>query len=94
MYEEEVNPGLDEVFIKGRIKMVPNPSNGIFELILDEDYVPIQTIQIFNSLGTLIYQDKNLQSNKVNLKNAVSGIYFVKILLEDKRSFTGKLIVK
>ena len=94
MYEEEVIPGLGDFFVQGQIKMVPNPSNGSFELILEDVQIPIQTIQIFNGLGACIYSDKEPSNNKIELKYAVSGIYFIEVVLKDESRFVEKLVVR
>ena len=73
----------------------PNPSNNIFELILNNQY--IQSISVYNSLNQKIstnnYINKVLNNFTIDLSNKNAGIYFVNINTKNKREII-KLIKK
>jgi len=61
------------------IVLSPNPSNGIFNLS-NADGKEI-AVAVFNSLGQLVYQQKNhtALNSTINIQDQAAGIYFVKI---------------
>jgi glucose dehydrogenase len=61
------------------IVLSPNPSNGIFNLS-NADGKEI-AVAVFNSLGQLVYQQKNhtALNSTINIQDQAVGIYFVKI---------------
>ena len=61
------------------IVLSPNPSNGIFNLS-NADGKEI-AVAVFNSLGQLVYQQKNntALNSTINIEDQAAGIYFVKI---------------
>lgn len=61
------------------IVLSPNPSNGIFNLS-NADGKEI-AVAVFNSLGQLVYQQKNSTAlnSTINIEDQAAGIYFVKI---------------
>ena len=61
------------------IVLSPNPSNGIFNLS-NADGKEIG-VEVFNSLGQLVYQQKNntALNSTINIQDQAAGIYFVKI---------------
>lgn len=58
------------------IKVLPNPSNGQFTIIVDQEY----KMQIMDEIGRVIVS-QNIQTgeNKLNLENFKSGIYFIQL---------------
>jgi hypothetical protein len=74
--------------------IVPNPSNGIFVIILDHDYMDSYDVTITNSIGQIILEDKGLTSsiNKIDISSFATGIYYLQIHLND--SVTIKKIIK
>jgi hypothetical protein len=61
------------------IVLSPNPSSGIFNLS-NADGKEI-AVAVFNSLGQLVYQQKNhtALNSTINIQDQAAGIYFVKI---------------
>jgi glucose dehydrogenase len=61
------------------IVLSPNPSNGIFNLS-NADGKEI-AVAVFNSLGQLVYQQKNhtALNSTINIQDQAAGIYIVKI---------------
>jgi len=56
----------------------PNPSTEFVE-INGLDNLSTSKITIFNTLGQKVFQNENLQSNRVNVSDLNSGIYFMSI---------------
>ena len=77
--------------LENDVSVFPNPSTGIFTIEFSEK---ISAIEIYNTLGEKIYQSTitTLQS-EINLSNKPKGIYFLRIIAEDK-IHTQKLIIQ
>lgn len=80
------------------ISIIPNPTNGIFQLNIENTNSEKITTTIYNSLGNEIHHktinsnDKNF-SFKYNLGNISSGIYIIKIELDNAVVF-DRLVVE
>lgn len=83
----------DPLKSKVSIKVFPNPTTGIFQIVLN-DYYPINgKVHFYNSIGRLIYQQDLFHAwNTINTSSWVSGIYFYKILDGNVVLSSGKLI--
>ncbi|HET6227352.1 MAG TPA: T9SS type A sorting domain-containing protein [Bacteroidia bacterium] len=87
-----INPkpnGINEN-LKNSISIYPNPSNGTFNLQVDNSDI-FQTIEVYNMLGECILRQHF--SSAVTIPNAETGIYFVKISNADVM-YTTKIIVQ
>ena len=74
------------------------PSNGGIYAYNNNIYVntagKISSIEIFNTLGQLVYRTQNVNGlQKISLQNKVSGYYIVKVVT-DANTFTNKVWVK
>jgi len=70
----------------------PNPSNGIYNLRLEESWLAPINLRIFTFSGHLVYETELLQnSNRLNLHHLSSGTYFLTAVSEDK-NFNQKFI--
>ncbi|MBW6480577.1 MAG: T9SS type A sorting domain-containing protein [Bacteroidales bacterium] len=82
---------VDDINNKEYYRIYPNPANDIFTV----EGKNIQSIEITNELGQIIlrkeYNDANNQID-VNISNLSSGIYFVRILANEKTAIE-KLII-
>lgn len=73
----------------------PNPTSSSFKITTSQIIIN-GTLQIFNTLGEKVFEQKDLQGfqNLVSLPaNISSGIYFVK-LIDGEKQFTLKLIIQ
>lgn len=77
-----------ENFAKNSLKIYPNPTSGILNIQTD---LAIENVSVYNQLGQLI---RNQKSSTVELSNATSGIYMVKIKFENGETVTQKIIKK
>ena len=75
---------------KGTLKIFPNPTKGI--VTISNNSQPIKQIQLFAITGNIL---QNIFPNEttvtVNLSNMSSGIYFLKITLNDNTVVTRKI---
>lgn len=82
--------GIEDVVAETSFSIYPNPNNGQFVL----DVNTVSNIQIYNSMGALVYQGKLQQgSNNIDLSNKATGVYIVRILTADK-AISKKIIIK
>jgi hypothetical protein len=70
-----------------RLKLVPNPTNGMTSITLQSG--SIKQVRIYNLEGQLILMDTD---RNLDLSEIKSGIYFVEILTDKQNSITKKLI--
>ena len=75
---------------KNKIIFYPNPNKGILYLSVDNS---IRIFQIFSHSGSMIKNGK-VKNNSIDLTYFSSGIYFVRIIKENKNSSTIKVIVE
>ncbi|MBK9793184.1 MAG: M4 family metallopeptidase [Sphingobacteriales bacterium] len=70
------------------ISIYPNPSNGIIKFTIGNVKEGNGDVEIINNLGQLLYSDKirifNLSEFTFDISNFASGIYYLKIMIEDK----------
>ncbi len=78
------------------VTIMPNPNNGVFNLVFTLPHEEEINFNIYNSMGQLISAGKinNVKANvfEVNLSNQPSGIYFVNIA-NGKEKVMKKIIV-
>jgi len=75
------------------LKLLPNPSNGIF--VLENNLDSKINIQIYNQLGQIIMEKNNVSDNKIqiNMFDQSKGIYFMKIYVDGK-VFNKKFVIQ
>ncbi len=74
------------------VSIYPNPTSDNFTLQLPPDFSPA-TLQIFNTLGELIYEKAIDQTSTLIHLNKAAGIYFVKVD-DGNKVLMGKLVVE
>lgn len=70
----------------------PNPSDGIFTISLEEN--SSSEIEIFNQTGSLCLSKQFCKETQVDLSHLSNGIYYSKIISEDGKITTGKLVLQ
>ncbi|NOZ34376.1 MAG: T9SS type A sorting domain-containing protein, partial [Chlorobi bacterium] len=75
------------------IKIYPNPSNGHFNIVLNNDFTKA-TVRITDISGKILSEKSDLNKglNTINLTNVSKGIYFIYINYDNNR-IISKLIV-
>jgi hypothetical protein len=91
--EEEEAPVLQEP--SPALMIYPNPGKGFFTLDLSNYTLTSCDIQVFNSLGKLVFSRKATQGGiqKLDLSHLKSGLYFVQVR-SDTFNKTDKLIIE
>ena len=81
---------LNDISISENITIFPNPSNGSFNVRVDEKALDYE---IFNLIGQRILKGKfNVGENLINLKNRQDGIYILKLQADNGQKRSYKLI--
>jgi hypothetical protein len=75
-----------------RIKVFPNPNNGKFTLYVEGIEI-VAPFVIFNLQGTIIYNDIIHNDKSVDVSGMQGGLYFVKIL-KDNKIYTHKILIE
>jgi hypothetical protein len=88
-------PEIDINITSGKIKIYPNPSNGLFKIDLTEEELDFNYVSIHNLLGISVYSSSIVSNeiNQIDLSNLPSGYYIAKITNKDK-SIQIKLVKK
>ncbi len=75
--------------------VIPNPNDGNFSLKILKDIKYSYYLDILNIYGISIYQLNNIYKNEinVNLVNINDGIYFIRLMIEDK-IYIKKLVIQ
>ena len=103
-----VNNGVEENLIENLINIYPNPSSGIFTIQSSDPSTPLRVtnIEITNVLGEKVVELKSRRVNTnsatqqfnnsitLDLTSQAKGIYFYKVITQEKNIATGKLIIK
>lgn len=87
---------INEYIFDSNIKIYPTILNDVKTINIETDFKDIQSIELYNAIGTLIddYKVNNyLKSTSIDLNNVRKGIYYIKILKNGK-VFTKKIIVQ
>ncbi len=73
------------------IKMIisPNPSKGLVKVSSSTDFNKIAVIQIYDSRGVKL---KETTSNEFDVSDFSNGVYFVHVLLENKKKIVSRII--
>ena len=71
------------------IKIYPNPSNGIFNILAQENI----SIELYDVVGKLIMNQKlSIGTNSFDISNFNTGVYLLKVTNNNGNSETHKLI--
>ena len=76
------------------INLYPNPVGDFAYIQIDETNYKVYQLKIFNVIGNENLSISGLAENRIeiNLRNLKPGIYFYTLILDNKKSVTGKLI--
>ena len=81
------------------LEVMPNPSNGIFDVIISNENAGTATVKIYSLTGNLLFSNDYLISNdsnriSFNLSNIPSGLYNMRVMINNRTMNTKILIVK
>jgi uncharacterized protein (DUF2249 family) len=84
--------GLDEHSIIAS-SIYPNPNNGLVNITLTNALSQNSTLQIYDALGKLVYEQKlSNEVNSINISHLQNGLYMYKILSNTEVVKNGKMI--
>jgi len=77
------------------VNLYPNPNNGFFNLSILKNDTEF-TVNISDVTGKTVYLNRfnDDQVHEINIKDQTSGIYFVKISLDNGIMINKKIIIK
>ena len=80
--------------VKG-IKIYPNPTTGIVKLQFNQNIEKEIEVSVSNPIGAEVYRKELLYADvsQIDLSNQLSGIYFLKVLV-DNQLYINKVIIQ
>ncbi len=86
----EKNITINDKNIELGFTIFPNPNNGLFSIVLNNNESRINSIEIYNLTGDQVLNKNGLNSNivKLNIPSFPKGIYFVRIYSNNKTYFS------
>jgi len=84
---EDINTGLKTLSNEIEFNVFPNPVIASVKILSEE---AIDELELYNANGVKVIHQKN--SNFIDMENLASGIYFIRVIANDKSSF--KKIIK
>ena len=88
--------GVNNLIAENKISVYPNPSNGKIFVEIKDRTISFNEgeINIYNSLGKNIYQEKLISERiQIDLSNEVKGVYFIKIQ-SGQTIITKKIVIE
>ncbi|MBX7201528.1 MAG: T9SS type A sorting domain-containing protein [Bacteroidia bacterium] len=82
--------GFSDAF-SGKIEIFPNPSDG--QIRISTPFMNAYTLQIFNTSGTLMKQEKIQNNQEVSLNELANGLYFICLRGIDHQVLRTKIVV-
>ena len=82
---------------KLKIKLFPNPTEGLFKLNITAENVNTYSLKLYDVNGRVMLSKKNLRTAKeeaLNLEKLTSGIYTLSVVLDNGVVFSKKIIKK
>ena len=87
---------LNEISVEGalrndKIRIIPNPNNGIFKIVLPEKLHSFLNIEIIDIFGQVVFAKKNFSGENLFVQQAglVPGVYMIRLVTADKIYFAG-----
>lgn len=85
---------VEEVAAENVFSISPNPSTGVFELIIKERTIKDAQLQIYNFTGSLLYSDIIAEEKKViDMNTFAKGIYLVNINTNEN-NYARRIIIE
>jgi hypothetical protein len=96
IYSREARLGITNSILnnsaEGIIKIFPNPSSGIYHFTTDLKEKGIYKIEIYNSLGEIVWSDKLVKADQtIDIAKCPAGIYHL-ILYKEGEIYNSKII--
>lgn len=88
--KEEIKFNKDFDSVLEQIKVYPNPTESIINVIIPSDYGN-SVVTLYNEQGKLVFREDNFRSHSMDLSSNEVGIYYLAIYLKGNM-FTYKII--
>jgi photosystem II stability/assembly factor-like uncharacterized protein len=84
---------LNDLNLDKSVSVYPNPSNGQFNITSSRD--KIIAVKVYDFRGLKVFDDEFIHGNNINinLKEVISGIYNIQIILANKKMLNRKIII-
>lgn len=90
---QSVTVGLDETKLGELVQLMPNPTEN--SVHVSAAGLKIESYELYDVSGKQLLHQKNSENDfEINLGGNESGVYFIRFILNDKDSFTRKIIKK
>jgi hypothetical protein len=80
---------VDDSFIKTNIRVYPNPTTGLLN-ISNPNFIKVNRVEVYNIYGQKL--SSKFINNTIDLSNVKSGIYMIKMVDENGKQGTYKVI--
>lgn len=82
---------VEESQAEDRIKVLPNPNNGVFSVVLPKDLHSFLNIEIIDIFGQVVFAKKDFSGEDlfVQQPGLVPGVYMIRLVTADKIYFAG-----
>lgn len=67
---------------KKEITIYPNPFNNA--ITINSDGKEIQSVEISNTLGQIVYTEQSIQDQTLDLNDLQKGLYYIRVMIEDQ----------
>jgi len=83
---------VEEFDVNSKVSIYPNPFSNMINLDIESDQIQNYKLEIYNSLGVvLVNSSLNAGANKVDMSKLSSGVYFYKVMGNNRIVKSGKL---
>lgn len=91
--DAQICSGINGVAIVSEINIYPNPTNGILNVSISSQLAGNTSIEVYDGLGKLaIKENLSNDTNTISLSKLEDGIYFFKIINNNKAIKVGKVV--
>jgi hypothetical protein len=81
----------NQVLPAGLLRIIPNPAHDRIEILSMDGNDPV-AIDIYGLTGDLVYSNRNLTGNSIDVSRFSPGIYFLRAMDSSLRVFTGRFM--
>jgi len=79
--------GNNKISESDKIKVYPNPTSGLIEVLVNESFENNYKIEVYNNLGVVIQttvKQKGVVTAQIDLSGYPAGIYWIRIYFENE----------
>lgn len=92
----EFTTGINQNTAFNSINIYPNPSENLFNIEIQDEYLGETTVTVLDEIGRIVYfetynKTKEILNSNLDLSNQSNGVYFLKIQ-SDKKTTTKRIV--